>query len=91
MKTKWTDKFDCKYAIKVIHSTCSFPIKMELYNRDGKCVFRTKDACPEHDGCYAGFQRSYAACVRFANDHGNCGELIYLQNPFEMRCANIKI
>lgn len=27
----------------------------------------------------------------FVNDYGNCDEWIYLHNPFEMRCANIKI
>lgn len=91
MKQLWTEKYNCKYAIKVIHSNGDFPIKMELYDRFQQCVFRVKDSCPEGDGCNAGYNRAINACVKYADEHGNNSEWIYVHNPYEMRCKNIKI
>lgn len=90
MKQHWTEKYDCMYAIKVIHSNGDFPIKMELYDRFNRCVFRVKDSCPERDGCDAGYSRALKACYDYANEHGNNDERIYVHNSYEMRCANIK-
>lgn len=91
MKQLWTEKYNCKYAIKVIHSNGIFPIRMELYDRFQRCLFKVKDHCPENDGCNAGFGRALAACYEFADKHENNGEWIYVHNPLETRCQNIKI
>lgn len=91
MKQLWTEKYDSKYAIKVIHSNGDFPIQMELYDRSRQLVFRIKDKCPERDGCEAGYSRAMAACRKFADEHGNNGDWIYVHNPYHTRCENIKI
>lgn len=90
MKQLWTEKYDCKYAIKVIHSNGDFPLKMELYDRFQRCVFRVKNSCSERDGCEAAYNRGLRACYDYANQHGNNDEWIYVHNPYHQSSANIK-
>ena len=90
MKQLWTEKYNCKYAIKVIHSNGDFPLKMELYDRFQRCVFIVKNSCSEHDGCEAAYNRAIRACYDYANQHGNNDEWIYVHNPYFQSCANIK-